>query len=87
MANQTPLSLSDVFHCQQNYWEGIIINYFSDQDKKEIQFSTGRATYAHDLDLSILYDFHMAFSSSIHGQRIDITFSQHIDIPGDETDI
>ena len=40
----------------------------------------------HDLDLSILYDFHMAFSSSIHGQRIDIT-SQHIDIPGDEIDI
>ena len=41
----------------------------------------------HDLDLSILSDFHMVFSSSIHGQRIDITFSQHIDIPGDETDI
>ena len=41
----------------------------------------------HDLDLSILYDFHMAFSSSIHGQRIDITFSQHIDIPSDEIDI
>lgn len=41
----------------------------------------------HDLDLSILYDFHMAFSSSIHGQRIDITFSQRIDIPSDEIDI
>ena len=41
----------------------------------------------HDLDLSILYDFHMAFSSSIHGQGIDITFSQRIDIPSDEIDI
>ena len=29
----------------------------------------------------------MAFSSSIHAQRIDITFSQHIDIPSDEIDI
>ena len=55
--------------------------------RKRYSFRLAVQRTPHDLDLSILYDFHMAFSSSIHGQRIDITFSQHIDIPSDEIDI